>query len=1173
MKQLSIFIVFIFCGKMIFAQQENAPKTYALVIGVAKYLDPEIPQLQFANRDATIFAEFLRSKAGGSVPKENIRLLVDETATSGAVTNAIYWLKEICNKGDKVYIYFSGHGDLENITMYNNGFLICYDSPPFNYVNLALSINYLNDIANTISIKKQAHVIMITDACHSGKMTEKVFKGNFLAGNQLRTVKNNEIRITSSAADQLSNEKADWGGGRGVFSYYLINGLKGLAVRSNADKITLDDIRVYLDSSLKNDLVLKQDSTIQTPVVNGKGNFILSQIDTTALITAKKEVTQDTLMHRMMMVMAAAPEETTPDQYFYNLLKQYRIEGITDSFSLNEVPAETIPFVLIDSLIKQDYNESGKTKLQELKQTLLANKETLKEFKNTLATAFDEAGQRVITQYLRGDAAELEKRRYYNVGNNSYNVYPRMFEVALKLVSPDNIYYYNNLKVKLHYFSGVNARLKITVESDKDKRKQWIEAALAEQKKALKLEQYAPYIYNEIGILYSYKNDFLKAAANFRNAANRAPNWAIPYSNLADLYTANNQLEKARLYIDTAKSLQPDYQDIYNSFGLIYEKKKSLLQAEEAFHKSIKLNSLNYLPFERLGFLYMNTNKYAVADSFLFEAASRKKGYFFDEQNNPRHMRLPKVTNIPGIESITDPRLVAPNDVAGHFALGYQALRDFDRVAAEDEFRKVIELDKKNPLAYHYLGRTLFEQKRWQECELILKLAMDHYMEYPSWLRYSDSLLARSALDFFTDLGIDSCFRYGYYNQQEDYLMLAQLYQNWGHYGEAETYYLKFIESDSAYFPGYIQLARLYENTGRYNEAEMLLNNYYIKYQKGMAEILNFYKRITQQFPENGEWFLKAGLFQFAFAQKEPGRYWDDTKIIDPFTGEISYAYLQKSAYKIPDPILPRLIPYGTVIKHIDPKVRLMPFTDGIYFLKKSLRTLAFDEKLLAGINGKIGDLYDWQGLPDSAVYFFQASIDLNADDAGIRNRMVETLLKTYRFTEALIQLDSLSNRNELNFAKELMLVKYKIQDGQIKEAEKILGEAEKINPSFNLELALLKATLAEKNGNIKQALEIYTGIYQMNKNDSINLYNMARQYALLGNKTEAWKWLEMAMQQGFNYRNVLQYDPALKNLRKQGASHPRFLDLKAKEYFSSDFTRWNEMFTGLTENPASSFK
>lgn len=1177
MKQLVIFIVFIFCCKIIFAQQTAPVNTYALVIGVAKYLYPEIPQLQFANRDATIFADFLKSKAGGSIPNENIRLLIDEAATSAAVVNGIYWLKNASNKGDKVYIYFSGHGDLENITMYKNGFLICFDSPPSTYVNLALSIDFLNDMANTISIKNQATVIMITDACHSGKMTEKVFKGNFLAGNQLRTVLKNEIRITSSAANQLSNEKADWGEGRGVFSYYLINGLSGLALKANADKVTLDDIKIYLDSSLKNDLVLKRENTVQTPVVSDKnGNFVLALLDTAALIAAKKEVTEDTFTQRRVAESMASAEETTPEQYFYNLLKQYKMEDITDSFSLNEIPAERIPFVLIDSLINQDYNESGRLKLQELKESLSANKESLTEFKNTLATTFDEAGQRVITEYLRGDAAELEKRRYYHVGNGRYYIYMRMYEVALKLISPDKTYYYNNLQVKLHYFTGVVARLEIVVTADRDKRKQLIEAALFEQKKALALEVHAAYIYNELGILYTYKKDLLKAAANFREAATRAPNWAIPYSNLAELYAGNNQLEKARLYIDTAKSLEPGLQNIYDGYGVIHEKNKNLLQAEEAFQKSIKLNRLNYLPFERLGFLYMNTNKYAAADSFLFEAEERKKGYYF-EMKNHRNVKIPKTTFIPGIYAITDPAMIAPNDMVGHFALGYQALRDEDLRRAEGEFRKVIALDKTNPLVYHYLGRTMFEQQRWQEAELILKLAMNNYLDYLPWLQYSDSVLNRSGMDFLTDPGTDSCFRYGYYNRHEDFMLLAQLYQNWGHYYEAENYYFKFIESDSAYLPGYIKLATLYENTGRYNEAEMLLNNYYVKYHKGLTEVLNFYNRVTKQVPENGEWFLKAGLFQYAFAQKDPDSYLGDTKTIDPFTGEVTYANTQKSTLvRIPDPMLPRIIPYGTIIPYKESKANLKPFTDGIYFLEKSLATLPpYDEKLLAGINAKIGDLFNWQGLPDSAAWFYEAALELNADDAGTRNKLVETLSKTYRFSEALVQLDSLSNRKELNFDKQLMLAKYKLQDNQIEEAGKLEFEAEIINPSFNMELTELKARLLTQSNYLIEAIEIYKELYKMNNKDSITLYNIARLYALSGNNGEARKWLELALKAGFNYKNVLLYDTALKGLRKEGDLRKWLYsgnDFKEKIYNNSDFTRWDNI-SNLSENAGSTFQ
>lgn len=66
----------------------------------------------------------------------------------------------------------------------------------------------------------------------------------------------------------------------------------------------------------------------------------------------------------------------------------------------------------------------------------------------------------MINQYLKGDEAELERRRYYNIKSNGYDVYPKMFTVVLKLVPPDNEWH-KILEVKLHYFSGVAIRLKI----------------------------------------------------------------------------------------------------------------------------------------------------------------------------------------------------------------------------------------------------------------------------------------------------------------------------------------------------------------------------------------------------------------------------------------------------------------------------------------------------------------------------------------------------------------------------------------------------------------------------------------------------------------------------------------------------------------------------------------
>ena len=87
---------------------------YALIIGISDYEDPKIKDLSFAHRDAEIFYDYLRSPAGGSVPKQNIKLLKETNATISNIYVAKQWLEKSVEKNDLVYFYFSGHGDVES---------------------------------------------------------------------------------------------------------------------------------------------------------------------------------------------------------------------------------------------------------------------------------------------------------------------------------------------------------------------------------------------------------------------------------------------------------------------------------------------------------------------------------------------------------------------------------------------------------------------------------------------------------------------------------------------------------------------------------------------------------------------------------------------------------------------------------------------------------------------------------------------------------------------------------------------------------------------------------------------------------------------------------------------------------------------------------------------------
>ncbi|MGK0139756.1 MAG: hypothetical protein ACI9DJ_003221 [Algoriphagus sp.] len=178
---------------------KSQTKKYGVIIGISSYENSKIPKLQFADKNANLFYSHLRSSTGGNISKENLKLLLNKDASISAIYEALDWLKEQCSKNVLAYIYFSGHGDLETKEHKTSGYLLAYNSPSNNYSNNVIRLEELNEYANFLTIEKKAKVILITDACHSGKLAGYFFKGKKIVNEQLQIVLNNEARLTSCA--------------------------------------------------------------------------------------------------------------------------------------------------------------------------------------------------------------------------------------------------------------------------------------------------------------------------------------------------------------------------------------------------------------------------------------------------------------------------------------------------------------------------------------------------------------------------------------------------------------------------------------------------------------------------------------------------------------------------------------------------------------------------------------------------------------------------------------------------------------------------------------------------------------------------------------------------------------------------------------------------------------
>ena len=90
-------------------------QTWAVIVGISNY--QFVDKLRYADKDAEVFYQFLSSPAGGSVPLSNMTLLLNENATTHQIDKTLHNLVDLVKPGDRVVIYFSGHGDQEVITM------------------------------------------------------------------------------------------------------------------------------------------------------------------------------------------------------------------------------------------------------------------------------------------------------------------------------------------------------------------------------------------------------------------------------------------------------------------------------------------------------------------------------------------------------------------------------------------------------------------------------------------------------------------------------------------------------------------------------------------------------------------------------------------------------------------------------------------------------------------------------------------------------------------------------------------------------------------------------------------------------------------------------------------------------------------------------------------------
>ena len=230
-------------------EYKDGGNTKALIIGVSKYnnLSPD-RQLNYADDDARLFYTYLIKRG---VNKNNIKLLTDSFATAANVNSDLFKLLAYAKENDTIYIYFSGHGDVNNLR--GNGYLLLYDvSPPTSGDYTSGGVLRMDDLKKDAeNLKtKGCIIVMILDACRSGVITESndEYSKQFL--NHAKEDWSRSIKLISCQPGQSSYESIKWGNGHGAFSWFLVNGLCGGAEDPQIGYVRAKNLNAYIDQNL-----------------------------------------------------------------------------------------------------------------------------------------------------------------------------------------------------------------------------------------------------------------------------------------------------------------------------------------------------------------------------------------------------------------------------------------------------------------------------------------------------------------------------------------------------------------------------------------------------------------------------------------------------------------------------------------------------------------------------------------------------------------------------------------------------------------------------------------------------------------------------------------------------------------------------------------------------------
>ena len=853
-------------------QQGPVKHIRAIIVGISSYKN--IQKLQYAHTDALAFYRFLISPAGGNVDSNNVTLLLNEKATAAKIYSALDEMLELAAEGEQIIFYFSGHGDLETKTIRQNGFLLGYDAPTAAYMSGGtIGINYLQDYLLTLAEKNKCKVVLITDACRSGKLAGGT-EGVKMTAAALQEQWQSITKILSSQAGELSYEDSKWGSGGGVFTFYLLRGLKGLADMNSDNNVTTAELLVFL---LQN--IPRETKFVQNPSISGDMNAILAHVDSLTLASLLNENPSTTQGSNQLAFKGF--EDRILEQLDTSLVNKFRVFEycIANNFLIDS--AENVGCAWDIYMHMKDIPDAAPI-LNNMTRSLLA--------------ALQDKAQIVINNYLEGKDIP-----------DSININQAYLELehAVNMID-ENYILYKHIKARYLFMKGG------VFETDPEKQ-------IAIINEALNLEPDGTFGYFLLGGSYSALKNYDLSMKYYRKTIELAPRWAYAWNNLGTIYTALEKHDSALYFYNKAIEFKVDMPEPYYNVGLTHYNQKNYEEAIKCQKKTLLIKPDYAKAYNNMGWVYYDQGIYDQAAEN-FRLAAEKDPYNNTYKGN---LALVKIKQEKYDEAIADLRVVMKNDPDYNDGLYYLG-QAFDGKGEYDKaiyyYKKCTKLDPYYNFLFSKIGSIyLYNLQEYVNAE-------ENYRKYLGFFPNSQFTLVNLGNVYFNQEKYNEAITF--YQQaalvdstySNAFLFQGQCYRNLDRDDEALPLFRRAIRLDSLNQEAWHELAKYYKVYGDFDEAirtyklAMKADTSYHLALSRIGDIYSFnlkkrdsaeiyYQQYAQIYPNDavvwgdiGTTCYHRGLYDEAL------RYYNKSLSLDPgYKGtynDIGNVYYEKGEYK-----------------------------------------------------------------------------------------------------------------------------------------------------------------------------------------------------------------------------------------------------------------------------------